>query len=253
MNLLHLRFSDSLLSRLAWAAAARQTQRRLFADRPTGFFVRARRRSRDADIHAQRPTILRRSAAGTAIALTAAFLLYPEHVPTVGHGVRAPIIIQMEHIPETVQKTLPPPPARPVVPIAVESEEVPDSVTIEPTDLNLDAVALDLSIAGPPGAIGVSDEPMDISEIDYKPHLLTLIMPTFPEAAKKRKLKSGSSKVKLLVNKQGNVEQVDFVEGPDVFRREAISTAFRYRFRPGRHQGEVRKVWMEISIQFRYD
>ena len=49
-----------------------------------------------------------------------------------------PIIIQLEEIPETKQERRPPPPARPVVPIATDDPDIPDDVTIEDTDLDLD-------------------------------------------------------------------------------------------------------------------
>ena len=49
-----------------------------------------------------------------------------------------PVIIQLEEIPETKQERRPPPPARPVVPIATDNPDVPDDVTIEDTDLDLD-------------------------------------------------------------------------------------------------------------------
>ena len=128
---------------------------------------------------------------------------------------------------------------------------MPDSVTIEPTDLDLDALPIDLALLGPGGP--VSDEPMNIADIDYKPHLLTLIMPAFPEQARRAKIKHGEARIKLLVDKKGHVEKVEFISGEPLFAEEAVSTAYRYRFRPGKHQGEIRKVWMEVSIQFRYD
>ena len=253
MNVLHIRFGHSLLSTLARAALLQKQFKRLLVDRPTGVRVGIRSKQPHADLNSQYATIALRSAGGTAVAMLLSFLLYPEHIPTVGTGTRSPVMISMEHIPETVQKAQPPAPPRPVVPIAVEGD-VPDTVTIEPTDLDLDAMPFDLSLSGPGGAAGpMSDGPMDVSEIDYKPHLLTLIMPAFPSEARKERLKSGSAKVKLLVDRRGRVEKVEFVNGPAVFKEEAISTAYRYRFRPGKHQGEVRKVWMEISIQFRYD
>ncbi len=253
MNVLHIRFGHSLLSTLARATLVQKQFQRLLADRPTGVRVACRSKQPHADLNSRYTAITLRSAGATAGAMLLSFLLYPEHIPTVGQGTRRPAIIHVEHIPETVQRTQPPAPPRPVVPIAVEGD-VPDTVTIEPTDLDLDAIPIDLSLSGPPGGGGpLSDEPMDASEIDYKPHLLTLIMPAFPSEARRDRLKSGSAKVKLLVDKRGKVEKVEFVDGPAVFREEAISTAYRYRFRPGKHQGEVRKVWMEISIQFRYD
>ena len=41
---------------------------------------------------------------------------------------------------ETKQERRPPPPMRPVVPIATDSPDVPDDVTIEDTDIDLSAL-----------------------------------------------------------------------------------------------------------------
>ena len=50
---------------------------------------------------------------------------------------QAPVIIELEQIPETRQERRPPPPPRPVVPIPTDSEDIPDDVTIETTELDL--------------------------------------------------------------------------------------------------------------------
>ena len=49
---------------------------------------------------------------------------------------QAPIVIQLENIPETHQERRPPPPPRPVMPVASESHDVPDDATIMETDLD---------------------------------------------------------------------------------------------------------------------
>jgi protein TonB len=250
MNLLHQRFGGSILSVLAHAAEGRARFARLLADRPTGVVIRCRVHPRVLqDAYRKRLA----QGGGVAAALMAAFFLfYPEHVPTVGDRQPRSHVINVEQIPETSQRMMTASPPRPAEPLAVEGELVPDDVTIESTDLDLDRVPADLRLSGPVGPVGpVSDEPMDISEIDYKPHLLTLIMPAFPDAAKKEDIKRGVARVKLLVDKLGNVDEVEFIDGPEVFRQEAVETARRYRFRPGRHQGEARKVWMVVSIEFR--
>lgn len=253
MQIIHHRYHGSLLSQLAAQDDRRRQFRRLQSDRPIDVTITHRTKNLEFDLGAQYLRRIGQAAIAVALLIGSSFLYNPESALTVGTGKRT-IVMHMEHIPETIQKALPPAPPRPVMPLAVEGEEVPDSVTIEPTDLDLDALPIDLALVGPSGLVGpMSDEPMNIADIDYKPHLLTLIMPAFPEQARKVKLKQGSAKVKLLVDKKGNVERVEFVAGPPQFRNEAISTAYRYRFRPGKHQGEARKVWMEVSINFKYD
>ena len=253
MQILHIRYNGSLLSQLARQEDTRRQFVRLQADRRNDVSIVQRHKHPDANLKIQYTKRVLHGIGTVAVLIGVIFLYDPEKALTVGSGKPRTVVMSMEHIPETTQKALPPAPPRPVVPLAVDGEEVPDSVTIESTELDLDALPIDLSLAagGPVGP--VSDEPMNIGDIDYKPHLLTLIMPAFPEQARKAKLKHGEAKVKLLVDRKGNVEKVEFMKGPALFREEAISTAYRYRFRPGKHQGEVRKVWMEVSIQFKYD
>ena len=254
MQILHIRYKGSLLSQLAAQEERRQQIVRLRSDKPTDLEISHRSKRPEFDLKVAYSRRILQSVSAVAILIGCVFLYNPEKALIVGSGRPKPVVMSMEQIPETTQKALPPAPPRPLLPIAVDGEEVPDSITIEPTNLDLDALPLNLSLIGPGGPMGpVSDEPMNIGDIDYKPHLLTLIMPAFPEQALKAKIKQGTARVKLLVDTKGKVENVQFVAGPPLFKEEAISTAYRYRFRPGKHQGEVRKVWMEVSIQFKYD
>ncbi|MBN1153865.1 energy transducer TonB, partial [candidate division KSB1 bacterium] len=45
--------------------------------------------------------------------------------------------IEVEEIPQTEQIKMPPPPARPAIPIESESDEIPEDESIEITDLDL--------------------------------------------------------------------------------------------------------------------
>ena len=76
---------------------------------------------------------------GISVLLHAAiFGIFPSFEPDAYAKSEEPIVIQLEEIPETKQERRPPPPARPVVPIATDDPDVPDDVTIEDTDLDLD-------------------------------------------------------------------------------------------------------------------
>jgi protein TonB len=46
--------------------------------------------------------------------------------------------IQAEDIPQTQQEKIAPPPARPAIPIESESEDIPDDVTIDDTEIDFD-------------------------------------------------------------------------------------------------------------------
>jgi len=250
MNLLYIRFGNTLSALLAHARDRQKRFQRLLQDQPTGMCVKTRTKALDADLKLGYKRRLARASAASVVWLLAVYLLYPEHIPTVRLGVASSPVIQVQHIPETFQSPRAPAAPRPSVPLAVEGEEVPDDVTIESTELNLDSIPIAPGL-GAPGAIGPpSDEPLDISEIDYKPHPIRIVAPEYPESARKSK-QEGEIKLRVLVGKNGQVETVEVISGPDIFRKAAVAAAWQFRFRPGKHEGLRRKVWMLMPIEFR--
>jgi protein TonB len=249
MNLIFHRFSGSLLAVLAAKRAELARFQRLLRDRPTGIRVQTRQKNPALDLKPGYRKRLALSAAVSCLLAAVSFLTYPERHPTVVLGRVPPQIIQIEHIPQTSQTRTPAPP-RPVVPLAVEGDEVPEDVTIETTELDFDSIPIDLRISGPVAMGPPSDEPLDISEIEFKPHPIRITTPEYPREARKAKIE-GSVVVKVLVDKQGKVERVEVVSGPEIFRQAALEAARQFRFRPGRHEGERRKVWMVMPIDFK--
>ncbi|MFQ5754243.1 MAG: energy transducer TonB, partial [bacterium] len=67
------------------------------------------------------------------------FHMLPEFEIVTSEIKSKPIEIKVEDIPQTEQvRNLPSPPARPTMPIPTESEDIPEDVTIESTELQLD-------------------------------------------------------------------------------------------------------------------
>ena len=127
---------------------------------------------------------------------------------------------------------------------------MPEDVTIETTELDFDSIPVDLRISGPVALGMPSDEPLDISEIEFKPHPIRITTPEYPRKAHKSKTE-GSVVLRVLVDKKGLVETVEVLSGPEIFRPAAVEAARQFRFRPGRHEGERRKVWMVMPIEFK--
>jgi len=249
MNLIFHRFSESLLATLAFRRAELARFQRLLRDRPAGARIRNRTRNPEADLKRGYPRRLAISSAASCAAVLISLLSYPERHPTVMMGRTMPHVIQIEHIPQTSQTRAPALP-RPVMPIAVEGDEVPEDVTIETTELDFDSIPIDLRITGPMAMGPPSDDPLDISEIEFKPHPIRITTPEYPRKARKSKTE-GSVVVRVLVDKEGRVETVEVLSGPSIFRAAALEAARQFRFRPGRHEGERRKVWMIMPIDFR--
>ena len=249
MNIVHHRFSHSLLAQLARFRERQERFLRLLKDHPTGVRVSVRTRNPDVDLKRDYGVRFLKSLGASFLCLLVTVLVYPEHIPTVVLNAPPMDVVQWAQIPETSQARRPPPPPRPSVPIEADADVVPEDVTIETTELDLDALPLDLRLRGPIATGPPSDAPMDEFDIEYKPHPIRIVAPEYPPRAHKQKLQ-GDVIVRVLVDKRGLVEKVEVVSGPEIFRNNAIAAARQFRFRPGKHEGQKRKVWMVMPIGF---
>lgn len=248
MNIVHARFGNTLSYSLYKARAKQRQFARLQQDIPTKYHIQIREKSPEADLSQGYWKRIAHYSLLTFVLLLATYIFYPEYHPTVSLIPKQSVVLEVSDIPETSQQKRAPAPPRPKVPLAVEGEEVPEDVTIESTELDLDNIDLpDIALTGQVGQI--SDEPMDYMEIDYKPHPIRIVTPEYPEEARKKRI-TGRVIVKVLVDKSGKVEKTEVVSGPEVFREAALKAAQQFGFRAGKHAGERRKVWMIMPIDF---
>ena len=166
---------------------------------------------------------------------------------------REQTVIQMDDIPETQQIKRPPPPPRPAVPIETESEEVPDDVTIESTELDFDEAPVDLPPPPPPVSHQVEEEVEEIVEfwaVEIKPELVKRVVPEYPEVARKAGLE-GVIFVEFTAGKDGRVKNAWVLRGPEIFREAALKSIFQYVFKPALQNDRPISVRMSIPIRFR--
>ncbi len=162
------------------------------------------------------------------------------------------IIIQLEEIPETKQARRPPPPPRPVVPIATENPNVPDDATIETTDLDLD---LDDLLPPPPleelqeVELEEEEEVVELWKVEKQPEVVESVKPDYPEIALKANIE-GRVFVLALVGKDGMVEQVGRVTGPEVFHEAAKAAARKWVFTPAMQNDKPVRVWVSLPFTF---
>jgi protein TonB len=182
------------------------------------------------------------------------FALFPSFEPKAYAKSQQPIIIQLEEIPETKQERKPPPPARPVVPIATDNPDVPDTVTIQTTDIDLDLEGL----APPPPLqeergeeleLEVEEEIVELWKVEKQPVPTKKIVPEYPEIARKANI-TGRVFVTALVNKQGKVEQIGKIQGPEVFHEAAREAALQWEFEPAIQNDKPVKVWVSLPFTF---
>lgn len=190
------------------------------------------------------------------------FLALPEFEPRAYAKSEEPVIIQLEDIPETEQERRPPAPARPVVPIATESPEVPDDVTIEDTDIDLSM--LDDLPPPPPLVEGKEvvteeieleeeeEEIVELWKVEKRPVVTKRVVPEYPEIALKANI-TGKVFVTALITKEGRVERLGKITGPEVFHAAAREAAMQWEFEPAIQNDRPVKVWVSLPFTFRLE
>lgn len=176
-------------------------------------------------------------------------VLYPDMNVQAAAKKRDQIVINMEDIPETRQIQRPPPPPRPAVPIETESDDVPDDVTIESTDLDFDDATVDLPPPPPPGSSDMEEEILEFFMVEDKPVLKKAAKPKYPEIARKAGLQ-GKVFVRFHVGKDGRVKEVQILKGEEIFRQSAIDAVMQFQFTAAMQNDKPVSVWMSQVIRF---
>ena len=205
----------------------------------------------EADLRRQYPKVFRTSMGVVFLFHVLMALLFPEFDTSAAPRRKDQIVISMEDIPETKQIQRPPPPPRPAVPIETESEDVPDDVTIENTNLDPDNVFVDVPPPPPPSAAGeVEEEILEFFAVEQKPELVKDAKPVYPELARKAMLE-GQVFLRFLVGKDGRVREVHVLKGEEIFRQAAVDAVSQFVFKPAIQNDKPVRVWMAMPIRFR--
>ena len=181
--------------------------------------------------------------------ITMTFLTYQTfevRVVEMDHSFEA---IELEEIPETVQLKKPPPPQRPQIPIATESEDIPEDVTIMDTDLDLDAPPP--PPPPPPGARQRQEDSPIFMAWEEAPQLIKMVTPEYPEIARKAGVE-GQVIMQIVVDEEGNVLQADvvFAQPAGIFEEAAIKAMLQWKFKPAKQRDKAIKVRMGQRMDF---
>ncbi len=157
--------------------------------------------------------------------------------------------IELEEIPETVQLKKPPPPQRPQIPIATESEDIPEDVTIMDTDLDLDAPPP--PPPPPPGARQRQEDSPIFMAWEEAPQLIKMVTPEYPEIARKAGVE-GQVIMQIVVDEEGNVLQADvvFAQPAGIFEEAAVKAMLQWKFKPAKQRDKAIKVRMGQRMDF---
>ncbi len=159
--------------------------------------------------------------------------------------------IEVADIPLTEQIKRPPPPPRPSIPIPTESEDVPEDLTIETTDLDL------TDIPPPPPPPEEEDELNIFVAYDEAPSPIGGFLAIqralrYPEIARKAGIE-GRVVVQVQISVKGRVVNAKVIKslghsGCDEAAIKAIKTV---KWKPALQRDKPVKVWVAIPVIFK--
>ncbi|GBD92801.1 gram-negative bacterial tonB protein [bacterium BMS3Abin05] len=163
----------------------------------------------------------------------------------------AKVIIKAEEIPPTQQINRPPPPARPAVPVPTESEEVPEDVTIESTNINFNETP-----PPPPPPEQESETPIFVA-YDQAPEPIGGFIAIqknlkYPEIARKAGVE-GTVIIQVLIDEKGRVIKTKVLKslGNNGCDQAAIAAIVKTRWKPAMQRDKPVKVWVSIPVIFK--
>ena len=145
------------------------------------------------------------------------------------------------------QRRTPPPPPKPKPRPQFEPELLRPAIgKPEIGDL---VVALDPALLD--GGPAVGDFIFSVTDLDQPPVLMTQVAPFYPPAARARNLE-GYVTVRFLIDETGRVSRVSVVDARPVgvFEDAVLEVAPRWRYRPGRIDGQAVPTWSQTTMTF---
>ena len=159
--------------------------------------------------------------------------------------------IQAEEIPQTQQEKLPPPPARPAIPIESESEDIPEDATIEETDIDFDEVP-----PPPPPPVEDGDQ-IQFIPYDEAPNPVggfAAIQKNlkYPEIARKAGIE-GTVIIYARIDVKGNVINTKVIKplGNSGCNEEAIKAIKAVKWKPAMQRDKPVTVWVSVPVKFK--
>ena len=165
-------------------------------------------------------------------------------------------LVTMEEIQQTRQQVKPPPPPRPMIPLAVPDDEI-----LLDEDLDLDA-ALELDMA----LVDLQPPPVAEEEEAHGEEVFVVVesMPKmkggmasllqavkYPTIARKQGVE-GNVIVKIVVDEEGNPSAPIIMRSPSPLLEDAaVKAVMKQQFEPGRQRGRAVKVEVVIPVKFR--
>jgi protein TonB len=160
--------------------------------------------------------------------------------------------IKVEDIPQTEQIKKAPPPPRPSIPIPTESEDVPEDVTIESTELDLTEIPPPPAPRGDDINDGYVFIPYDEPPTPIGGYAVIKKYLVYPELARKAGVE-GTVIVGVLVDEKGNTVKTQVLKSSGVnigFEKAAREALLPVKWKPAKQRDRAVKVWVSIPIRF---
>jgi periplasmic protein TonB len=188
--------------------------------------------------------ILRWSLLFSFVIITNIFLFSPTYIPN--PYTLEEEIFEVVEIPDDIQ--IPPPPQEiemPKVPVQIEiSDEASDEDTIEDT-------SFDFTDDIPPPATNLGGGTKVFYAFDDPPQVVYRAPVRYPSIAREAEME-GVVNVLIFVDERGNVFNVQVLSAsvPQILKDEAVRSAWKWRFKPGKQRNQAVKTTISVPIQF---
>jgi protein TonB len=162
--------------------------------------------------------------------------------------------IETLEVPQTQQEKVAPPPARPAIPIESESEDIPDDVTIENTEINFDEV--------PPPPLPPPPDETDESVMMFVPYdeapepiggfAAIQAKLVYPEIARRAGIE-GTVTVQARISENGTVIDTRILVplGNSGCNEAAVAAIRAVRWKPAKQRDKPVTVWVSIPVRFK--
>lgn len=196
------------------------------------------------------PLIIRVSTFVGVAVIILAFLVFPRFIHKQVLVQEYVHDVEIEQIEQTQQIDRPPPPARPSVPIASESEDIAEDVVME--DFEFDDFEAWDAPPPPPEGPRVKFIPYDDPPEPIGGYAAIQRNVQYPEIAQEAGIE-GTVIVQAFINKSGKVTDAVILKGiPNTGLDEAAMDAIRKtRFRPAKQRDRAVGVWISIPVNFK--
>ena len=206
----------------------------------------------EADLKLKYRKVLEVSLVISLFFLILIFQFFPSFETNQDIAKAADIEIFVQDIPQTEQIKNAPPPSRPSIPIPSESEDIPDDLTIESTELDLS----ELPPPPPPPADDIEGSyvfiPFDEPPTPQGGYPAILKNLRYPEIARKAGME-GSVVVGVLIDKTGKPLRTQILKGSGTqvgFEKAAEEAVMATKWNPAKQRDMAIKVWVSIPVRF---